>query len=85
MGLQALAQAAHQQGHVGTLASTVGVQLIEHQKFQALAVLDHLPVHLSKRVRINSSIMKLVSRMSGGLSAISCRSRRFPGRCSALR
>ena len=46
MGLQALAQTAHQQGHVGTLASPVGVQFVQHQEFQALAMLDHAPVHV---------------------------------------
>ena len=36
-----LPQAAHQHGHVGPLAATVGVQLVQHQKLQ----LGHRPVH----------------------------------------
>ena len=46
VGLQTLAQTAHQQGYVGALASPVGVQLIQHQEFQTLAMLDHPPIHV---------------------------------------
>ena len=41
---QRLANPAHQQGHVGTLAATVGMELIKHQKTQTLRIRDHLLV-----------------------------------------
>ena len=34
----------HEQGHVGALPATVGVQFIEHDEIQAKAGLQHLPV-----------------------------------------
>ena len=46
VGLQTLAQAAHQQGYVGALATTVGVQFVQDQKLQTLAMLDHSPIHV---------------------------------------
>ncbi len=43
--LEAFPQTADQQGYVGALAAPVGMQFIQNQKFQPLAVFHHPPVH----------------------------------------
>jgi hypothetical protein len=71
---QGLANAAHQQRDVGALAAPVGVQLVQHQEAQPLALRMTALSMSFCRVISSSSIMKLVSRMSGGLAAMACRS-----------
>jgi len=44
LGAQALPDPAHQQCDVGALAAAVGVQLVQYQKAQVRAVVDHLAV-----------------------------------------
>ena len=40
LGLHAFADASHQQGDIGALATPVGVQFVEHQERQTAAVID---------------------------------------------
>lgn len=44
MGLEALPQPAHQQGHVGPLAPAVGVEFVEHQEFESPGRMDQVLV-----------------------------------------
>jgi hypothetical protein len=68
---QTFTQTAHQHRKIGALTSAVGVQLVEYQEFQTLTVGDDL--ECSCRVSSSSSIMKFVSRTSGGDLAIASR------------
>ena len=46
LGPEALANAAHEQRHVRTLTAAVGVELVEHEEPEALAVADDASVGL---------------------------------------
>ena len=54
LALKCLATAPHQHRHIGTLPTTISVQLVKNQEPQVAGVLDQLPS--SMRVRISSSI-----------------------------
>ena len=74
IGAEPVAHAAHEHRDVGTLAAAVGVKLVEHEEIEAVALAMTARSSAFCRVISSSSIMKLVSRMSGFASRMRSRS-----------